>query len=384
MGDMLRKSGLIAVLLAALFFAAPAFAGNINTQKLDRRIKAMVKDADLIGLSVAVVEDGEITFAKGYGETKKGSGEKVDADTVFRWASVSKAVAAATFLNVAEEGHFGLTSPAKAHAPSLQLPKSKYAVTAEDILTHRTGIVRNAFDTKIEDGYDAKLVRASLKDLPRLCDPGDCHTYQNVAYDAVAEMIETATGLPYKSVVSERIFGPLGMETASLSLQGLKQSKHWARPHKRDGTQIKEVKSTYYRLPGAAGVNSSVEDLAKWMMAQMRPGDRVLTSVTQAKMQTPRVYTPRENRMMRWRYPDMANAHYGLGWRIYDYAGHRVVGHRGAVEGYRALVMFDPEKQAGIAVMWNSPHSQPVGLQFEFLDQLYGRPGKNWIRLAQK
>ena len=380
----MRKIRIFCVSILVWIVAVPAFAGSINTQKMDRRIKAMVRDANLVGLSVAIVEDGEITFAKGYGETQKGSGEKVNADTVFRWASVSKAVAAATFLSVAEDGHFGLSSPVAAHAPSLQLPDAKYVVTAEDILTHRTGIVRNAYDTRIEAGQDAKLVRTSLKDLPRLCQPGDCHTYQNVAYDAIAEMIENATHIPYKSVVTERIFAPLNMQTASLSLQGLQQSKSWARPHKRNGKQVKSVKSTYYRLPGAAGVNSSVTDLAKWMMAQMRPGDPVIPSVLQAEMQTPRVFTPRENRMLRWKYPDMTNAHYGLGWRIYDYAGHRVIGHRGAVEGYRALVLFDPEKQSGIAVMWNSPHNQPVGLQFEFLDQLYGRPGKNWIRLAQK
>ena len=364
--------------------AASAYAGAINTNAIDQRIKDMMAATDMVGLAVAIVEDGEITFVKGYGETSVGSGDKVSADTVFRWASVSKGVAAATVLSLAEDGHFGLSSPIKAHAPSLNLPDSKYMATVEDVLTHRVGIVRNAYDTRIEDGHDAKLVRAALKDLPRVCEPGDCHTYQNVAYDAVAEMIENATGVPYKSVVAERFFKPLDMTTASLSIQGLHQSKSWARPHNMRGKAYKSVKPTYYRLPGAAGVNSSVTDLAKWMMAQMRAGDQVLPSVLQAELQTPRVYTPRENRIMRYRYPDMKNAHYGLGWRVYDYAGHRVIGHRGAVQGYRAQVLFDPEKQSGIAVMWNSPHSRPVGLQFEFLDQLYSRPGKNWIRLAKK
>jgi len=372
------------VMCLGVILTTPAFAGAINTSAIDDRIQDMMNATNMVGLAVAIVEDGEITFVKGYGETVKGNGDKITGDTVFRWASVSKGVAAATVLNLAEDGHFGLSSPIKAHAPSLNLPESKYMATVEDILTHRVGIVRNAYDTRIEDGHDAKLVRAALKDLPRLCEPGDCHTYQNVAYDAVAEMVENATGVPYKSIVSERLFKPLDMTTARLSIQGLQQSKSWARPHNLSGRKIERVKPTYYRLPGAAGVNSSVTDLAKWMMAQMRSGDDVVPSVMQAELQTPRVYTPRENRLMKWRYPDMKNAHYGLGWRVYDYAGHRVIGHRGAVEGYRAQVLFDPEKQSGIAVMWNSPHSRPVGLQFEFLDQLYGRPGKNWIRLAKK
>ena len=66
---------------------------------------------------------------------------------------------------------------------------------------------------------------------------------------------------------------------------------------------------------------------------------------------------------------------------VYDYSGHKVVGHRGGVEGYRALVLFDPEQRSGIAMMWNSPHTRPIGLQMEFMDQLYGLPKRDWLRL---
>ena len=102
--------------------------------------------------------------------------------------------------------------------------------------------------------------------------------------------------------------------------------------------------------------------------------DRRLTA-----MQTARVKTPREQRFLNRRFGDLRNAHYGLGWRVYDYNGHKVVGHRGGVQGYRALALFDPEKNAGIAVMWNSPHTRPIGLQMEFLDQLYGFPRRDWM-----
>ena len=101
-------------------------------------------------------------------------------------------------------------------------------------------------------------------------------------------------------------------------------------------------------------------------------------------MQIARVETPREQRFMRRKYMSLKNAQYGLGWRIYDYAGHQVIGHRGGVQGYRALVLFDPEKRSGIAMMWNSPHSRPIGLQLEFMDQLYGLPKRDWLRLNTK
>ena len=356
---------------------------GIDIEELDKRASQLMHQLEMVGLSVAVVEDGKMTWAKGYGEVQRNSNMLVTADTVFRWASVSKGVAAATVLSLEEDGHFSLAEPAKSHAPSLVLPMAEKDISIEDLLSHRVGIVRNAYDNRIEGGKGAKTVRRALKELKYLCEPGTCHTYQNAAYDASSEIVESVTGLPYKSVVQERIFAPLGMSTATTTLEGLKRSKSWARPHGRHGSRINRVKETYYRVPAAAGVNSSVKDLAKWMAAQM-PAAEKLSETILSEMQTPRVQTPREQRFLNRRYRALENAHYGLGWRVYDYVGHKVVGHRGGVEGYRALVLFDPEKRSGIAMMWNSPHTRPIGLQLEFMDQLYGLPKRDWLRLNKK
>ena len=399
----------------------------VNLSEIDKRVSQLMRQLDMVGLSVAIVENGEMTFSKGYGEVKRGSKTSVTGDTVFRWASVSKGVAAATILSLKEDGHLALTDPANLHAQSLKLPPSDIETSIEDILSHRVGFVRNAYDRRIEDGRTAKNVRSALKDLRHVCQPGSCHTYQNVAFDASAEIVETITGLPYKSVVKERIFDPLDMDTASVTLEGLMRSKSWAYPHRKSGTPYSTVKPNYYRVPAAAGVNSSVKDLAKWMIAQMpekviakpeeataialagglpAPDRSAIELIAEAsvrahfeekapplpllspelvdEMHTPRVETPREQRFMRRQYMSLRNAQYGLGWRVYDYAGRRVVGHRGGVQGYRSLVLFDPEKRSGIAVMWNSPHSRPIGLQLEFMDQLYGLPKRDWLRLSTK
>ena len=382
------------LVLALMFCAAYALSASANVyepvrepgidiEELDKRASQLMHQLEMVGLSVAVVEEGHMTWAKGYGEIQRDSNRLVTADTVFRWASVSKGVAAATVLSLQEDGHFTLAQPAKVHAASLKLPASETPISIEDLLSHRVGIVRNAYDNRIEGGKDAKSVRRALKDLKYLCEPGTCHTYQNAAYDASSEIIETVTGLPYKSVVQERIFGPLGMTTASTTLEGLQRSRSWARPHGRHGNRVNRVKETYYRVPAAAGVNSSVKDLAKWMIAQM-PASEKLPETILSDMQTPRVQTPREQRFLNRRYRALENAQYGLGWRVYDYAGHKVVGHRGGVQGYRALVLFDPEKRSGIAMMWNSPHSRPIGLQLEFMDQLYGLQKRDWLRLNKK
>lgn len=356
---------------AALFPVSGAWAGAIDLETVDARVKEIMKKPGMVGLAVAVIEDGELTFAKGYGETKKGTGDPVTSDTVFRWASVSKSVAAATVLDLSEDGYFDIANPANLHAPSLKLPRSRNGAKIEDLMSHRTGIKRNEGDRKIEAGHTAKPLRGKLTGARRMCPPGTCHTYQNVAYDATAEIAETVTGLPYKSVVNERIFKPLGMTTATTTLAGLQRSKSWAKPHFYSGRTVSSVKPTYYRIPGAAGVNSSIKDLATWVSAQMVEGDGVLSEKTKSAMQTPYVSTPREQRGFRRKFDKTGDAFYGYGWRVYNYKGRRIIGHRGAVQGYRSMTIFDPELKTGMAMLWNTGTGFPIELQMDVIDMAH-------------
>lgn len=360
---------------------------SIDTRKFDLRAQELMSKLEMTGMAMAIVENGKITFAQGYGETLKGSGDPVSADTVFRWASVSKGVAAHVLVSMARQGKLKLDTPATDLSPTLKLPPSETQVDITHLLSHQIGIVRNAYDDKIEDGMGAKEIRQMLESLPYQCAPASCHTYQNVAYDAASEIVQTLTGLPYKSIVKTNVFDRFGMSTATVSYQGLLQSKSWAKPHGRRGQIIDEVQPTYYRVPAAAGVNSSIKDLARWMVAQMEdefPDASSELENIQKALQTPLIHTRREQRYINRRFGQMTNAHYGMGFRVYNYQGHKVVGHRGGVEGYRSLMLFDPKKRSGIAVMWNSPHYQPTGLQFEFMDHLYGLPEEDWLKLDDK
>ena len=361
----------------------PSASAFVNKTEIDARIKDLMRRPEMIGLSIAIIENGTVTFSQGYGQTEKG-GDKVTADTVFRWASVSKGVGSAAALLVAEDGYFGLNSPVKAFTPSLDLPYAQNGLTLEDVLSQRSGMIRNAYDRRIEDGQTARQIRGRLASVRSICEPGSCYSYQNVLYDAVSEMIETVTRLPYKAVVSERIFKPLGMNSASMTLEGLSRSRSWAKPHNSRGAQYSRVKPTYYRVPAAAGVNSSVNDLAKWVLANVNEDNPVLAPSLQAELQLGRIETPRENRNMRRHFKVLTDSEYALGWRTYDYVGHDVVGHRGAVQGYRASVLFDPELKSGVALLWNSSTGRPNGLQLEIFDQIYGLPKRDWMRLRQK
>jgi beta-lactamase class C len=356
---------------------------RIDYRRLDERLQRLVQEPSMVGLAVAVVENGEIRFLKGYGTTVAGTNDPVTPDTIFRWASVSKGVAGDMVAKLADQGKLSLYAPVAKYAPSLRLPAgNEHRATVSDLLSHRLGLFSHAHDSRLEDGEDPRRLRASLAQLNAICAPGQCHAYQNVAYDAASEIVEKVTGKPYQQAVREQLFLPLGMSSATMTREGLVGAPSWARPH-RGGKTSKpvEVTENYYRVPAAGGVNSSIKDLAIWMQAQMGEEPEVLSPKVLAAVQSPRARTPGELARMRKFRERLSNATYGLGWRIYDYAGNVVVGHRGGVTGYRSLIMFDPARKTGVVALWNSSTAQPGGVEFEILDMLYRLPFKDWLEL---
>lgn len=357
---------------------APAAAipvNRVNYRRMDARVSRIMTDPSMVGLSVAVIENGRITFAKGYGTTIAGGSEPVGTNTVFRWASLSKGVAATMVGELAAQGRLSLDAPVGDYSGSLKLPLgNERRATIDDLLSHRLGVVHNAYDYKLEAGGDPAVLRSQLSALPQLCVPGACHSYQNVAFDAASEIVTNITGKPYRQVVSQTLFQPLGMTNASISRAGLIASKSWARPHINQ--RMLTVNDNYYRVPAAGGVNASILDLARWMQAQMGAAPGVIPASVLDTIHKPRIFTDRHRGQFN---QAMGASQYALGWRDYNYRGHRLIGHQGAVMGYRATVLFDPERRAGIAMLWNSQSARPVGLQLEMLDQLYGFPYRDWL-----
>jgi beta-lactamase class C len=355
-------------------FRAPS---RIDYARLDSRIQDMMAKPDMVGMAVAVIENGEISFIKGYGTTDTRDGEPVGVHTVFRWASLSKGVAATMVAELASEGRLSLEDPIGKWSSTLRLPGGGEKIaTIENVLSHRVGLSHNAFDDRLEQGQDPRLIRASLAGLRQLCQPGTCHSYQNVAFDSISEVVEKATGRPYAEEVRDRLFRPLGMYDASLTRIGLMSSKSWARPHV--GRTTVPVEEPYYRVPAAGGVNSSIMDLALWMKAQMGLTPGVLSPAVIQTLHTARVDAERRNTEFA---RAMGASRYALGWRDYNFDGHALIGHQGAVRGYRSTILFDPQMRAGVAILWNSQSGRPGAIQLELLDMLYGLQSKDWMQL---
>ena len=355
-------------------------AYRVDYQRLDARLRQLMERKDLVGLGIAVIEDGQLSFIKTYGETAAGSGERATPQTMFRWASLSKGVAATMEVVLDAEGKLRLADPVAKWSRSIRLPHDEQKVaTLADALSHRLGIVKNAYDDKLEDNEDPAAIRAMLAGLYPMCPPGTCFAYQNVAYDVAHEVIEKATGERYDQAARRLLFGPLGMTSASTTREGLVGAASWARPH--DGRHVLPVQEAYFRVPAAGGVSSSIVDLGIWMRAQMGGAPGVLPQALLWELHVPRVLTPRHGLAD---YDQVQkNAAYGLGFRQSDYEGHHLIGHRGAVRGSRSLILFDPVERFGVAMLWNSSSVKPTGLPLELFDQYYRRPPRDWLQLGR-
>lgn len=353
---------------------------RVNYAWLDERARSIADRKDMAGLAIAVIEDGQLSFIKAYGVVDADTGEKATPQTVWRWASVSKGVAATLEALLARQGKLNLDDPISKWSSSLKLPKDNQNVaTLADALSHRLGIVKNAYDDRLEDNEDPAAIRGMYGPLFPMCPPGTCWAYQNVAFDVAHEAVEKATGLTYDQAARRYIFGPLGMSSASTTREGLVGSPSWARPH--SGRHPIPVQEAYYRVPAAGGVNSSIVDLGIWMRAQMGGAPGVLSPGLLFELHVPRVFTPRRGLAPY----DLAlkDSAYGLAFRQSNYQGHHLVWHRGAVRGSRSEIIFDPAERFGVAMLWNSTSVKPTGLPLEIFDQYYRLPFHDWVMVGK-
>jgi beta-lactamase class C len=138
---------------------------------------------------------------------------------------------------------------------------------------------------------------------------------------------------------------------------------------------------TYYRVAPAAGVNASLRDMEKWLIAQMGGRPDVLPTALLDTLHKPGVATPSELHATPWRRERLSGAYYGLGWRVYDYGGETLIYHAGAVAGYRTMIGFFPKYRVGVVTLWNSTGPTPSGLMPMVFDDLLGLPHVDWANL---
>ncbi len=341
-------------------FAQFADSTNIHLERVVKKFDALVKEAltagKIPGAAVAIVSQNEIVLLKGYGVREVGRPERIDEDTVFRLASVSKGFAAVLTGLLVEDGVFGWDDKVLEYLKDFSLGDSAHTreVTIRHILSHTSGVQEHAFTTLLDSNVPYEKIIKELDRANIVCEVGEYFSYQNVIYSLIGDILKSATGHDYELLLRLKIFWPLAMNRASLGWNGIKSSANRATPHirySRKWTPIK-ISKTYYSVPPAAGVNASISDMAKWLRALLGGASSIISPNVMQEVTTPFVRTSKMKRYFRsWR--NLKKAWYGLGWRVFDYSGTKRVHHGGYVRGYRVEMAFAPEEGIGMVILMN-------------------------------
>jgi len=357
MASFARLSNALSALVL-MVLATPVVLA-LELDEFDRDFARSLENDRVPGGAYAIVEGGRIVAASGHGVRSLGEPAPVTPETVFRVASVSKPFAAQLTAMLVGEGRLSWNDPVRRSVPEFSLADTEHAesLQIQHLLGQSGGIVPNAYDNLLDASQPLDRILPHFARLEPLCRPGECYTYQNVLFSLVAPAIEAATSRGYEELLAERVFQPLEMTHSSTGLDAFRGAANRAVAHVRVSRHLPWVPATsnanYYRVAPAAGVNSSVLDLGRWLIAQLGHRPDVIDQTQLETLTRSRVRTRRELRRRGWR-DLLTDAHYGLGWRVYRLGEETIYLHSGWVRGFVAEVAYSRQRQIGIAVLLNA------------------------------
>ncbi len=318
-------------------------------------LDATVSDADIPGGAVAIVSRDRVLHMQTFGKRTVDKSPVVTSNSLFRIASMSKTFAGAAATLVVDNQQQSWDAKMSDILPSLHLGngRSYRDITFRQVASHSTGLMPHSYSNLLDDGVEYSNIKPRFSEIPAVCKPGQCYGYQNVVFSLIADVVEESTGEGYGEYLEEKLFRPLGMTTASTGLEPYISSSDATSPHRRVRGKWRPTSTNpaYYSTAPAAGINASIFDMALWVRANLGGFPEVLSEEFLHELHTPVIETPRGNYFNRWK--GLQKAYYGIGWRVFDIDGVRVVHHGGGVRGYRSEMAFIPSADVGMVVLFN-------------------------------
>lgn len=378
------------VFLAVLLFSGINLNAQILTSKqIDSVAEKTLSTFDVPGIAVAVIKDGKVIHAKGYGVRSIKTNQKVDENTLFGVASNTKAFTAAALGMLVDEKKITWDTKVIDVIPEFKLysPFVTSEFTVKDLLTHRSGLGLGAGDLMIWPDSSTVSKDKIIHNLRYLKPVSSFRTkfdYDNLLYIVAGEVIARVSGLKYEDFIETRMMLPLGMSKSATSFNRLKDKSNIIDAHAPVNGKVVPIPKDFTETSNAAGgINTSIADLSKWVLLQLNGGKygdnlskTLFTKGIQSQMWTLQTVIPRSN--------STYNSHffgYGLGWFLNDEKGYFVAEHTGGLAGMVSEVTIVPELKLGIIVLTN----QQVGEAFTIItntikDGYYGVKKRDWIK----
>jgi len=376
--------------IVLVFSISVGHAQVLSSAQIDSLVNLTLKTFDVPGIAVAVVKDGKVIHAKGYGVRSLKTNLPVDENTLFGIASNSKAFTSAALGMMVDEGKLKWDDKVIDYIPEFRMydPYVTNAFTIRDLLTHRSGLGLGAGDLMFfPDGnkFTKEEMIKNIRYLKQVSGFRTQYDYDNNMYIVAGEVLARVAGMSWEDFIEKKIMEPIGFTTSKASWSRVKNNPNIIDAHVPFNGKVQAIAHDWSENANAAGgIMSNLTDLSKWVILQMNNGKY-------GEGLTKKLFSEEVHDDM-WAAqtvigvggPGTYNTHfaaYGLGWFLNDTKGYKQVSHTGGLLGTVTQVTLLPELKLGIIVLTN----QQSGAAFTAItntikDGYFGITGKDRVK----
>ncbi|GAA4100315.1 serine hydrolase [Mucilaginibacter panaciglaebae] len=374
---------LCCILLSNLTYAQDVNRTAFIKDSIDVYINRAMTNWRIPGVAVCIIKDNHIVLMKGYGVKELGIPAKVDENTLFMIGSNTKAFTATAMAMLQEQKKLSLDDNVSKYLPWFKLENKDATnqLIIRDLLCHRIGFKTFQGDFTF---YNSNLSRLQVMEkLGQIKATYPFRTkwgYTNSAFLTAGEIIPKVSGKSWEAYLKDNIFAPLGMTNTLALTADMPKSFNRTVPHTLIDERLSAVPyGQLDNMAAAMSICSSVNDMSKWVMAQLNSGKvgarQVIPENAILATRQPQDYVG----SIRHVNGETNYELYGLGWFLQDYAGHRIVMHDGGVTGYVSSVTLVPQDHLGIVILTNTDeNSFYEALRWEIMDAYFKLPYQNY------
>ncbi len=357
----------IACLHALVGCAHQPVAHTPNRAALDQIVDEVIARYDLPGIAVGVISDGETIYARTSGELIAGSGQRINANTLFKVASNGKAMTTGMLARLADAGKLQWNDPVVQHLPAFRMndPWITREMQIRDLLIHNSGLRAGAGDLMLwpePNLFTRADIIAGLAHLKPIDSFRTRYSYDNLMYVVAGEVAAAAAGLSYEELIKREVFEPLGMTRCQVGAWNRDVIGNVAQPHMRQDNRNVLIRRDEANIPAitsaaAGGIRCSLNDMLTWMRMWLDPdlesrsGEPWISTAQRDTLWTPQTPISVTQRQREW-FNTRFNA-YGFGWRLSDLDGVLSVAHTGTLAGMYSALTLLPETRSGFVFLIN-------------------------------
>jgi CubicO group peptidase (beta-lactamase class C family) len=348
---------LLIPLLAKTIVLAQSNRSKLIRTRLEPMIEETMRQHQIPGFAIGIVDNGKVIYARGFGVAKLGSNNPITPKSLFHMASVTKPFVATAIMQLVERGKISLDARVIEYLPYFRMKDKRFAtITVRQMLNHISGMPDvedyNWDKPEYDDGALERYVRG-LNNLSLLGAPGEKFRYSNIAFEVLGDVIAKVSGMSFESYVQQNILAPLGMKHSTLLVRET-NPKRLVAPHipDKDGKVIVSKVFPYNRPHAPSStLYSSVDDMNRWARANLNRGELDGKRILKASSYD-----------VLWKsYADVgeisplvpSDMKIGLSWFLRQHNGHRLVNHGGGDRGFHSFLLLAPDDSISVVAMSN-------------------------------